>query len=102
VLGHLLRRQLGQLLHLDAGIPGDGRFTLYEMGVLNFYCTCEARGKAPNVRFGASSHDFFCASEFIALSGKVAGSKISGHGYSVSLHPGVQSSFTCRAVATCP
>jgi hypothetical protein len=89
-------------IHLDVGIPGDGKFALYEAGVPNFYCTCEAKGKAPNVRFGASSRDFFCASDFLALSATIAGGKISGHGYHASLFPGLRSSFTCRAVATCP
>lgn len=89
-------------LDLDAVIPGDGRFYLYESGGAGFYCTCEAKGKVPNVRFGTSSRDFFCGSDSIALTGKMSATRITGQGYNVSLSSGLRSSFTCQAVATCP
>jgi len=82
--------------------PGDGKFALYEFGGSSFYCTCEAKGKAPGVRFGTSSRDFFCASGAIALAGKVSTTRLTGQGYSVGLYPGLRSSFTCQAVASCP
>jgi len=89
-------------LSLDAGVPGDGKFVLYEAGSPTFYCTCQAKGKVPNPRFGSSSRDFFCASDYIALAGKTSSTRITGHGYGVAIFPGLRSSFTCRAVASCP
>jgi hypothetical protein len=83
-------------------LPGDGQFALYEGGGSSFYCTCEAKGKAPGVRFGTSSRDFFCASDSIAVAGKMSPTRITAQGYSVDLYPGLRSSFTCQAVAACP
>ena len=82
--------------------PGDGQFAVYELGGSSFYCTCAAKGKAPNVRFGTSSRDFFCGSTAVALSGKLSTTRMTGQGYSVDQYPGLRSSFTCQAVATCP
>lgn len=88
-------------LSLDAGVPGDGKFALYEAGSPNFYCTCEAKGKVANPRFGAS-RDFVCTSDYVALTGKTSTTRITGQGYSVSVFPGLRSSFTCQAVSVCP
>lgn len=81
---------------------GDGQFALYELGGSSFYCTCAAKGKAPNVRFGISTRDFFCGSNATALSGRLSSTRITGQGYSIDQYPGLRSSFTCQAVATCP
>ena len=88
-------------IHAYVVAPGDGEFILDEDGVGRFYCTCEARGKAPNVRFGASTGSFFCSGDSVALIGKASGTRIVGQGYAAAFAPGTRSSFTCRAVDTC-
>ncbi len=89
-------------VQMQAILPGDGQFYLIEDGAVGFYCTCEAKGRAPNVRFGAASRDFFCGSGNLALSGKVSAGGISGQGYNPNFGSGLRTSFTCRAVDTCP
>ena len=89
-------------IHTNAVIPGDGQFVLDEDQSRRFFCTCEAKGKAPGVRFGASTQRFFCRGDSVALAGKVTGSKLAGQGYDTSLGSGLRSMFTCRAVAACP
>jgi hypothetical protein len=88
-------------IHAYTVAPGDGAFIVDE-DYNRYYCTCEARGKAPSVRFGASTGKFFCSGgDGVALIGKASGSKLTGQGYATMFAPGVRSSFTCRADDTC-
>lgn len=84
-------------LRAEAGIGG-GVFALFEPSGGFFSCSCGPRGRAPSVEFGGAARDFACRRDEIVLAGKVTGSKITGYG----LTPGVRSTFTCRAVDTCP
>jgi hypothetical protein len=85
-------------LRSEADIGG-GLFALAEPSGGFFECTCGPRGKAPNVEFGGASRDFVCGRDGIVLAGKVTGSKLTGFGFGTS---GPRSTFTCRAVDTCP
>lgn len=89
-------------IRTDVITPGDGQFALYEENAATYLCTCDGKGRAPNVKFGGSSRDFFCGSGSVILSGKVSGSRLSGYGYNTSLGSGLRSAFTCQPVATCP
>lgn len=89
-------------LRPDVFTPGDGRFALIEEGGNAFYCSCDAKGRAPNVSFGASSQGFFCSGNYVAAAGKVRGSRITGQGYDTGVQDGIRSTFTCQAVDTCP
>jgi len=84
----------------DVNAPGDGVFALIENETLVFRCTCEAKGRAPNVQFGGASRGFFCLTPDTTLSGKVSGSRLTGQGYNP--YAGIRSTFTCQAVAACP
>ena len=85
-------------LRAEASIGG-GLFALAEPSGGYFSCTCGPRGRAPNVEFGGAARDFVCGRDEIALAGKVTGSKLTGYGFDTS---GMRSTFTCRAVDTCP
>jgi hypothetical protein len=87
-------------LETDLLVPDDGRFLFYE-DVAGFACTCAPRGKAPGVKFGASAA-FICGSARAAMSGKVSGSRITGQAVDTRHSNGVRSTFTCRAVDSCP
>mgnify|MGYP001429685596 CR=1 FL=1 len=92
-------------LRTDVRAPGDGQFLLVEDGGLAFSCTCEAKGRAPSIKFGASSRDFFCGgSEYQTLAGKVSATRISGQGFDITTSNSTlfRSIFTCQTVATCP
>ena len=87
----------------DVIAPGDGQFVLIEAEASVFHCTCEAKGRAPNVQFGGSSRDFFCGDGTdTSLVGRVTGSRITGQGYNATLTSEIRSVFTCQAVETCP
>lgn len=83
---------------------GDGQFAYLEDENLAYFCTCDVKGRAPNVQFGGSSRDFFCGSNGTntAISGRISGGRITGQGYNYALSSGLRSSFTCQAVQTCP
>lgn len=90
-------------VRMDAILPGDGHFYLIEDSGTGFYCTCAAKGKGANAKFGASSRDFFCGSDNLALTGKVSSRAVSGQGYApYSGGGGIRTSFTCQPVPTCP
>jgi len=76
---------------------GGGVFALAEPSGGFFLCSCGPRGKAPNIELGGAGRDFVCLRDDIALAGKVTGSKLTGFGFG-----GLRSTFTCRAVDTCP
>jgi hypothetical protein len=86
-------------LETDLVTPGDGRFVLY-VDLAGFVCTCGARGKAPNVKYGTTS-TFVCGSQKVALTGKISGTRITGQGLSTVNSAGVRTTFTCRAVPSC-
>ena len=85
-------------LRAEAGIGG-GLFALAEPSGGFFSCTCGPRGKAPDVQFGGAGRDFVCGRDEISLAGKVTGSRLTGYGFAPS---GLRSTFSCRAVETCP
>jgi hypothetical protein len=87
-------------IRTETGTPGDGLFNIVEEETLLYYCTCEAKGRAPKVEFSASSKDFFCGGYETPLVGKASGSRITGQGYHTPSF--TRSSFTCQAVETCP
>lgn len=84
-------------LRAETGIGG-GIFALAEPSGGFFSCTCGPRGRAPEVQFGGATRDFVCDRDDVVLAGKVTGSKLTGYGFA----SGMRSSFTCRAVETCP
>jgi hypothetical protein len=82
--------------------PGDGQFWLVEAETNSFYCSCDAKGRFPDVQFGASSRDFFCGSfSDIAFAGRASGGRITGQGYTLD-GGALRSAVSCQAVATCP
>lgn len=91
-------------IRTDVIVPGDGQFVLIEEEARRYFCTCQAKGKAPDVQFGAASRDFFCGADGAetSLAARVAGPRITGHGYNFDLSSGIRSAFTCQAVETCP